>query len=321
MGYRSEIYKKAFKIKNDMIKSAVSSYEASLASLRERSEEFRKLELEMSKIGPTVALAALSGEADKFDELKGYSDRVNAEYKAILSENGISAPEFFCEACEDTGYKKGELCDCIKDIAKALVAEELSRSMPVGNCRFDNFDLNYYSDTADENGAVPRRRAQAALNMARKFAEDFPAVSKSLLFMGETGLGKTHLSLAIVAEVSAKGYSVVYGPAGKLFTAAEKEHFAFSGETEKLDSLLECDLLVIDDLGTEFLSSFTTSLFYNIINSRLLEGKPTVISTNLSIDEIEKRYTARIASRFIGNYEYKKLIGNDIRQQKAFENK
>ena len=135
--------------------------------------------------------------------------------------------------------------------------------------------------------------------------------------MGETGLGKTHLSLAIVAAVSEKGYSVVYGPAGNLFTAAEREHFSYSGETEKLDSMLSCDLLVIDDLGTEFLSPFTSSLFYNIINSRILENKPTIISTNLSIAEIEKRYSDRIASRFIGNYEVKRFLGEDIRQQKA----
>ncbi len=318
MGYKNEIYKKAFGIKSEMVKEAVRAYEDKLAAIRSSDPEFKKLEIEIAKLGPTVALAALSGEVDRFDELKDMSDKLNARYKKFLSDAGITPPEYFCSACEDTGYVEGKLCSCIKDIAKALVAEELSRSMPVGDCRFDNFDLNYYSDETDESGAIPRKRAAAALAMAKKFAADFPSVSKSLLFMGETGLGKTHLSLSIVSEVSKKGYSVVYGPAGKLFTAAEKEHFSFSGETEKLDSLLECDLLVIDDLGTEFLSSFTTSLFYNIVNSRLLENRPTVISTNLSIDEIEKRYTSRIASRFIGNYETKKLIGNDIRQQKAF---
>ncbi len=321
MGYKQDIYRKAFKIKNEMVKASVSAYEAELAALRERSPEFKAAELEVAKVGPTVALAAISGEADRFDELKEYSDRVNSEYKRLLDEANITPPAYFCPLCEDSGYKDGKLCKCIRDIATAVVTEELSHSMPVSNCRFDNFDFNYYPDITDDSGANPRKRAVLAFNMAKKFAEDFPSVPKSLLFMGETGLGKTHLSLAIVSVVVEKGYSVIYGPAGKLFTAAEKEHFSYSGDTERIDSLLECDLLVIDDLGTEFLSAFTSSLFYNIVNSRLLENRPTVISTNLSLDEIEKRYTSRIASRFIGNYDCRMLLGNDIRQQKAFDNK
>ena len=135
--------------------------------------------------------------------------------------------------------------------------------------------------------------------------------------MGDAGLGKTHLSLAIVSAVSAKGFGVVYGSAQNLFSAAEKEHFSYGGETDAIDSLLNCDLLVIDDLGTEFYSPYTASLFYNIINSRLLSRRPTVINTNLSFDELEKRYSARITSRFIGSYDMKKFIGNDIRQIKA----
>ena len=142
---------------------------------------------------------------------------------------------------------------------------------------------------------------------------------KNLLFFGQTGLGKTHLSLAIVAEVSAKGFGVVYGSAQNLFSAAEKEHFSYSGETSVQDSLLGCDLLVIDDLGTEFYSSFAASLFYNIVNTRLLSCKPTVINTNLSLDELEKKYTPRICSRFMGGYDSKKFIGSDIRQIKALE--
>jgi DNA replication protein DnaC len=190
--------------------------------------------------------------------------------------------------------------------------------MPIGNCTFQNFDLSYYSEAADSDGKIPRKRAAAILSSAKEFVKDFPR-SKSLLFMGEPGLGKTHLSLSIVSAVSEKGYSVVYGPAGKLFSEVEKEHFSYNGETEQLDSLLSADLLVIDDLGTEFLSAFTSSLFYNIINTRLLEEKPTIISTNLSIDELEKKYSNRIASRFMGNYDAKLFIGDDIRQQKAYK--
>lgn len=320
MGYKGEIYARALKIKNDAVKTALAEYEKKLAKLREEKPEFKEAEIDCAKIGPMVALAALSGEADRFDELKAISDGINARYKSFLDQAGITKPGYFCPLCEDSGYSGGGWCDCIKEIAKELIADDLSHSMPLHTCRFENFDLNYYPNTDNEQGLNPRKRAAAVLELAKEFVSNFPLVPKSLLFMGETGLGKTHLSLAIVNAITEKGYSVVYGPAGKLFSAAEKEHFSYNGETEKQDALLECDLLVIDDLGTEFLTPFTSSLFYNIINSRILENKPTIISTNLSINDIEKRYSNRIASRFIGNYETKRLIGDDIRQQKAFEN-
>ena len=318
MGYRKEIYDKAVRIKNEAIKKSEAEYEKRLDELRESCEEYRDIELGLGRLGPTIALAAMSGDEAEFNHFREMSEKLTARKRALFEEKGIVVPGFLCDKCRDTGYVGNGWCDCIKDIAKTLVAEELSRYMPIGNCSFENFDLSYYSDSPDGSGRVPRKRAAAILSSAMDFVKDFPN-SKSLLFMGEPGLGKTHLSLSIVSAVSEKGYSVVYGPAGKLFTEAEKEHFSYSGETEKLDSLLSADLLVIDDLGTEFLSSFTSSLFYNIVNTRLLEGKPTVISTNLSIDELEKKYSNRIASRFIGNYDAKLFLGDDIRQQKAYK--
>jgi DNA replication protein DnaC len=232
---------------------------------------------------------------------------------------GVEKPGYICSLCEDSGYKDGKLCSCVTDIAKSLAFNEMSSKMPVSECCFENFDLNYYSDVADASGAVPRKRAASILKLCKDFSDNFSRDSRSLLFMGDAGLGKTHLSLAIVSAVSAKGFGVVYGSAQNLFSAAEKEHFSYGGETDAIDSLLNCDLLVIDDLGTEFYSPYTASLFYNIINSRLLSRRPTVINTNLSFDELEKRYSARITSRFIGSYDMKKFIGNDIRQIKAME--
>lgn len=319
MGYRSEIYQKALKIKNDAVKTAKAEYEKKLSELRIKSEDFKTVEEGLLHLGPAIAIAAFSDDKDKLSEFRKMSDVLNSKYKQLLKNENIVKPDFFCTRCEDSGYFNGGYCDCVKDIAKTLVEEELSKAMPLGNCRFDNFDLSYYPDVTDDKGINPRRRAALILSRCKRFVEDFPQASGSLLFMGQTGLGKTHLSLAIVSAVSAKGYGVVYGPAGKLFSAVEKEHFSYSGETEKRDSLLSCDLLVIDDLGTEFLSAFTVSLVNDIIDSRLLEGKSTIISTNLSIDDIEKRYTRRVASRLMGNYDTKRFIGNDIRQQKLIK--
>ena len=136
--------------------------------------------------------------------------------------------------------------------------------------------------------------------------------------MGNTGLGKTHLTLAVAAEIIDKGFIPVYGAAENLFSLIEKEKF--SGENRgAYDAMIKSDLLIIDDLGAEMATAFTKSALYNLINTRLLSGRPTIINTNLTMKEIEARYTARISSRLIGNFEAYKFIGADIRQQKALE--
>lgn len=317
MGYTKEIYDRALNVKLDRIKSKKRIFDAGVEKLRETSEEFRAAELALMQAGSKIALTAISGDEGELERLKEICLKQCEIKNALLKKAGLVKPEVECPLCDDEGFKGGKLCGCVQSIAKKLSEEALSSSLPMGNCRFDNFDLEYYSENAEADGSVPRKRASAILALCKDFAENFSSDRRSLLFMGGAGLGKTHLSLAIVSELTAKGYGVVYGSAQNLFAAAEKEHFTYGGETEIYDNLLNTDLLVIDDLGTEFYSPFTASLFYNIVNSRILNRKPTVISTNLSFDELEKKYTPRITSRFIGNYDMKKFIGNDIRQIKA----
>ena len=319
MGYRSEIYSKALEIKKNKVKAGLEAFEAKLATLREENSEFLALENEMNSIGASLALAAIGGDSEGLSKFKTLCEKLNARKNEILKAAKIEKPEAICKICGDDNFVSGKLCSCVEEIAKHLTFAELSSSLPIDTNTFENFDLNYYSDEADNNGNVPKKRATALLKLCREFADNFPTVSSSLLFMGGAGLGKTHLSLAIVSEVAKKGFGVVYGSAYNLLSAAEKEHFSYSGNTEKEDALLECDLLVMDDLGTEFLTSYTQALIYNIINTRILNGKPTIISTNLTFDELESRYTARITSRFIGNFEMKKFIGSDIRQIKALK--
>lgn len=320
MGYRKEIYDKAFKFVSDYKKEKEALYDRAVLALRTADPEFNDIDITLSKLGGELVAAAISADTQRIREIQNDCELLNAKKAEKLKSAGIEKPGFYCEKCKDNGYFGGKLCDCVKDIAKKFAFEELSRSIPLKDYSFDNFDLNYYPDI-DSDGANPRKRATAILALCKQFAEDFPNFNRSLLFIGDAGLGKTHLSLALVREILSKGYGVVYGSAQNLFGAAEKEHFSYSGETTAEDSLLNCDLLVIDDLGTEFYTQFTASLFYNIINSRLLCGKPTIINTNLNFDELEKKYTPRITSRFIGGYEMKRFIGSDIRQIKALENK
>lgn len=319
MGYKKEIYEKALEQKLAEVKRLKTEYERSLAELRRQNPELDQIEIGLMRAGSGIALAAISGDNAKFENLKDYCIKNNARKKEILDAAGIKKPEISCKTCEDSGFHGGKFCKCVTDIARRLAFKEMSVSLPVGDCKFENFDLKYYADTTDGDGANPRKRATSTLQLCKDFAENFPGNGRSLLFMGEPGLGKTHLSLSIVAKVSERGFGVVYGSAQNLFSAAEKEHFSYTGDTTAMDSLLNCDLLVIDDLGTEFYSPFTASLFYNVINTRIQSGKPLIISTNLSFDELEKRYTPRITSRFIGSFDMKKFIGQDIRQQKLLE--
>lgn len=296
-------------------------YEAQLKEVYAAVPRLAEIDRRLSEMGAAAAMTALSGDLEKLEQFKKESAELSAEKQEILKSANACPPQPNCMLCGDAGLINGQYCDCVKRIARNMLFKELEKEMPIGDRRFDNFDLSFYPDTADQNGVNPRKIMTVILNDAKKYCAEFTGRGKSMLFMGGVGLGKTHISLAIAAEIAAKGYHVVYGSAQNLFTAAEKEHFSYSEKREKTDDMFEADLLVIDDLGTEFLSAFAQSFFYNLINTRILQKKPTIINTNLSFKDIEERYTPRISSRFIGEYKMIKFFGNDIRLQKALKQK
>lgn len=314
-----ELYKKALNQKKDALAIKTATYERSLSLAYNAEPRLREIDFTLSALGAKIAITALSGDKVTLEKIRLEMQSLSDEKQNILSNFKIQNIVFDCEKCRDTGYIDGKICTCIKEMTKKMAFEELSRDMPIYDCRFDNFKLNYYPDQEDENGVNPRKRVTAIFKLCKEYVENFsPKNSQNLLFMGDSGLGKTHLTLAIVSGVIEKGYNVIYGSAYNLFSAVENEHFS-SEKGDSYNNMLDCDLLVIDDLGTEFSTSFTQSTLYGLVNSRILSGKPTIINTNLTMAEIEKRYSARISSRFIGNYTAKKFIGFDIRQIKAME--
>ncbi len=319
MGYSHETYKAALKIIKDTAKEKESRYNAHLSAVYAQIPELDKIDLTLSRIGSKAAITALSGDLAGLHTLQKESDVLLLRKAEILRDAGVAAPDFSCKLCSDTGFVNGKYCECVKRVAKQITFENMSKQMPITMQKFENFNLKYYSDKPGADGITPRKKMTEILKIAKEYCINFGSDSKNLLFMGNTGLGKTHLSLSIASEIINKGYGVIYGSAQNLLGEIEKEHFSYSGETEKSDALLNVDLLVIDDLGTEFLSSFTQSAFYNIINTRILNNHPTIISTNLTFSEIEQRYTPRISSRFLGNYQMIKFFGTDIRQQKVLK--
>ncbi len=314
---REQSYNLAFEKQRQELSYKKAVYEKAIEDLNAQNNDFAKINAKLGALGVRLATTALSGDSKALAALQSEMTSLSAKRAELLKNAGIGEISYNCNACQDSGYINGKICGCIHNFAKEIVISDLAGNIPLSKCRFENFDLNYYQN-ADEGGNNPRKRMTQILKLCREYAISFnPSTSDSLLFMGNTGLGKTHLTLAIVYELLNKGFDVIYGASYNLFSAMETEHFDRHTNTS-YQSAINCDLLVIDDLGGEFVSPYIQSLLYNVINTRDLAGRPTIINTNLSMSDIAERYTPRVASR-LTKYTAKKFIGNDIRQLKAIE--
>ena len=315
---RDQSFELAFSEQRERLNRKNAEYRAKVDALSVQNSRFEEIGRALSALGAKTAITALSGNMIALGELQKKISDLSKERADILKNAGIKEVTFDCAACSDTGYINGKICECIKKRAKAIMIDALSQNLPLNNCRFDNFELKYYPET-QENGVSVRKAMTEVFKLCREYALSFePNASKSMLFLGNTGIGKTHLSLAIVTELLEKGFNVIYGSAYNLFSEMESEHFG-EHTNKKYEAAISCDLLVIDDLGSEFVSPFIQTLLYNIVNTRLLAHRPTIINTNLTVSEIGTRYSPRVASRFIGEYTMKRFLGNDIRQLKAIE--
>lgn len=320
MAYSKETYKKAEQELAQRRNRALAEREDRHRIAVESVPEILETEERMSAAGLATIKALGMGAVDAKEYIRKLSEiNLNAQAQRRMFLKKAGFPEdwldvhYSCPKCEDKGFVNGIMCDCFKDLLKSLEYEKLCSKLPVGSCRFDNFKLDYYPDGA---GTSPRRRMESVLNYCKTYATDFSRRSPSLLLYGKTGLGKTHLSLAVAGKAVESGYGVIYTSAHNLFNKLEKEKFGRSdGNTE--ETILDCDLLIIDDLGAEFTTQFTVSALYNIINSRELEGKPTIISTNLTPEQLTSTYSERIASRILSNFVMLYFDGSDIRQIKT----
>ncbi len=264
------------------------------------------------------------------------AEDVNARIAAVREQNGAlrarravlmaaagypadyTEPHYECQVCNDSGYVDCKMCACMR---RRIVEETYAASGISDLLRtqtFDNFDLGYYAD--DPNA---HKRMTQILARMKHFADDFRAGdAESIVLFGGTGLGKTHLSSATASAVIEKGYDVAYVSAVNLLSDFEFNRFGnrsagMSGdEGIDTDRYYECDLLIIDDLGTEVANQFTTSVLYDLINTRLCRHRATIISTNLTQDEFRRRYWDRITSRVLGEYTVLPFLGKDIRAQK-----
>lgn len=311
MSYSQEVYTRATEMLERRRERANIEAQSRFDEISEKIPELEEIQLELSKIGLNISRVFLYSNDKKadIDDLMQTSLKLQDRKRRLLVDNGYDenalSVRFTCNACKDTGFIGSRRCKCHNELLKEIERENLLKIAPIDDCTFDSFETKYYPDI---------ERAERIKSTCVKYGTQFTRASKNIIFYGGTGLGKTHLSLAIANAVINRGYSVVYGTAQNLLNDLQNENF---GRTDNIRyyerAVLNCDLLIIDDLGTEFKNSYSTATLYNIINSRLLAKLPTIISTNFSSGELEEKYDQRITSRIIGEYSPLLLLGNDIR--------
>ena len=240
-----------------------------------------------------------------------------ARLVALNFEEGYLDDSPICDRCGGTGYVGSAMCECLTELCRQEQRKELTL-LSGGKEAFNQFRLEYYSDQYDPKyGASPRQIMELNFRNCRSYAGSFTENSGNLLFIGGTGLGKTFLSACIARAVADRGYSVAYETASHLISKLERAKFSADEEARKdVEKFSRCDLLIIDDLGTEMPGQFVTAALYSLVNDRLLEGKPMLISTNLNVDELSRRYSPQIASRLHGSFSRLTFVGEDIRVMK-----
>lgn len=245
------------------------------------------------------------------------------ERAALLTAHGYPADYLddtpACPLCRDTGWCGDKVCSCLSRYYARVQLEELSQLLDLGAQSFETFSFDVYSPYPPADQSIsPRANMERIYDACRDYAYEFSPRSGSLLLSGDPGLGKTFLSACIARVVSESGHSVVYDTAAHIFERFEAQKFTRDDPSadEDVSRLLRCDLLIIDDLGTELTTEFVRSAFYQIVNTRLMTNKKTIISTNLSPAELSRRYGANILSRIEGSYRILPFFGDDIRTLK-----
>ncbi len=294
----------------------------------EKIPAVREMNEEISSAAVRSARQLLAGDETAVERLHRTIADLKEERQVLMAAYGYPADylemKYECPACKDTGYQDGKKCHCFRqreiDIlyAQSNIREILNRE------NFDHFSYDYFDDTRvdERSGKTAREYMTQVAAACRQYVENFGTKKENILFTGKTGLGKTFLSNCIARELIERCYSVVYLPAVEMFEIFSKERFSYDSTDEDKDRsqyLMECDLLIIDDLGTELVNTFTTSQLFYVINERLNRKKGTIISTNLPVNEMRDEFTDRVMSRIVSQYRVIPLYGEDIRIQKKLK--
>lgn len=290
--------------------------------------EYRKIQQQISALSVSQARKLLEGDEKALLELKAQIRVLANSAKELLVKNGFPSdylePSYECKDCKDTGYIGNQKCHCFRKASIDLLYTQSNLKEVLQKENFDSFNFAYYSanHTDPKTDTSSLSNAQRAYDVARDFVNTFGEKMKNLFLYGDTGVGKTFLSNCIAKELIDQSFSVLYLSAFELFDTLAKSRFEKDEDAEEMNEhIFDCDLLIIDDLGTELPNSFTVSQLFLCLNERLLRGKSTIISTNLSLESLVETYSERTFSRITSNYTILKLTGDDIRIKKKLMNR
>ena len=325
MAYDGKIMRRALQQFEEDRQAREERFQARRESVFRRQPRLRQIEEELGSTMSRIITSALRHGTDPgpaIEVLREENLRIQEEKSRLLAQMNLPQDcldeKPACSLCGDTGYRNGQVCRCLRQYYAREQQKELSQMLDLGSQSFDTFSLDWYSgEYNDALGLSPRENMAQTYDVCADYASQFGRRPENLLLSGAPGLGKTHLSAAIAREVSGKGFSVVYDTAGRVFQRFEARKFTREEDAEgDVDRVLSCDLLILDDLGTEMTTAFVQSALYEIVNTRLMEKRATIISTNLSPDQLAQRYSPQVASRIEGEYQILPFVGEDIRKLK-----
>lgn len=319
MSFNRENYKRIKEEYSGKYLKARDAAEMRRLSIHESIPQVAQIDRLLSDTGIEIFEAAISGRADELERIRKKNDQLISERAKLLEAAGYPSDyteiKYECPLCSDTGAIDSKMCSCMRRRLVEAGIESSGMADLIRTQTFASFSLDYYRQSEETYTIM-----NAIYRSLVRYAEDFSEhTSQNIAMFGGTGLGKTHLSSAVAGRVIERGYDVYYASALSLFADFEMKRFGSSASASadgNVSRYFDCDLLIIDDLGTEVTNQFTTSCLYDVINSRLNLKKPVIISTNLSQDEFRRRYWDRITSRVLGEYSVYPFCGIDVRAQK-----
>ena len=324
MAYSAQVVSKARQLLEQRIADKKSRYRHDLQAPYARVPRIREIDMLLRQTMASAAMTVFEEGGDiraTMEKVKEENLKLQQERKMLIAENfqpGFLDEAPVCQACGGNGYVGSTMCKCLQELCSQEQRKELYQ-LTSGGETFGAFRLDYYPEQIDRTyGASPRAIMERNFRYCKQYADSFGEGAGNLLFVGGTGLGKTYLSACVANAVTDKGYSVAYESAPQLFSKLEKNRFNPDDRSrEEAEKFNSCDLLIIDDLGTEMGGQFVTSALYTLINDRLLSRKSTIISTNLDVESLTKRYSPQIASRLVGEFKGLTFVGQDIRILKS----
>ena len=314
-----ESYNNAYSVLENRRLAMKAKHFAKLDEINKKLPLVSQLTDEITNMGASLTLAILNKNKAEADRLRKEMDNLDIQRATLLKENGFSPKdlemEYFCPICKDTGFINGRTCQCLKEEITRQRQKFLTVLSPAPQADFAGFNLNMYSKSAMEISKgtmiVPYNHMKRIYDYCVNYAENFSVRNKSILMLGNAGLGKTHLACSIANVVMGQGYTVMYSSSQSLFSKIEQSRYT---DEDVISDILNCDLFILDDLGAESLTNYSLSVLYNIVNTRMITGKPCIYTSNItSQSSLQKKYGEKISSRLLGSCDTFVFVGEDIR--------